>query len=74
MVSKIYYENEKAFEFIKNILKNSDTGIHDVKIFMRVDEETNKTIYFPVFEYLINERIEGLFYHDQAERNPYILN
>lgn len=66
IVSKIYHENEKAFGFMKNILKNSDTGIYDVKIFVRVDEETNKTIYFPIFEYMINGEIRGLTYNEQS--------
>lgn len=66
IVSEIYYENEKAFDFMKNILKNSDTGIYDIKIFTRLDEETNKTIYFPIFEYIINGEIRGLTYNEQS--------
>ncbi len=46
--SKFYFENEKALQFIKELIRKFDTGISDIKISFREDSQYGK-IYFPVF-------------------------
>lgn len=48
VISERYFQDKKALEFAKNLIKKFDTGIADIKISYREDEKNNK-IYFPVF-------------------------
>jgi len=64
--SKFYYLNEDVFEFVKEILKKSDTGIKDIKIFDKENAETGKKEYFPVF-YFSQENTENMLtFHEQS--------
>lgn len=64
--SKIYNDHNKYFEFVTKILKNTDTGIETIRILPREDKETGETIYFPVFDFIINGEIKSLTYYDQS--------
>lgn len=66
MVSKYYYENPDVFKFVKHVLKCSDTGIEDIKIFDMKNKETGEIEYFPIFEYKVNEEIKPLIFFDQS--------
>jgi AAA15 family ATPase/GTPase len=64
--SKFYYDNKQIFEFVKEILQKSDTGIDDMNILQREDKETGNISYFPVFYFIINNERKRLFFHDQS--------
>ena len=57
-ISKLYHEDKELFTFVKNQIKECDTGISDIKIFTRDDENRNK-VYFPVFYHDLDEKIES---------------
>jgi uncharacterized protein len=65
-VSKFYFEDKDVFKFVVDVLKKSDTGIHDIKIIKDKDEETGKDFYFPVFSFKVNGEIRRLTYYDQS--------
>jgi AAA15 family ATPase/GTPase len=65
-VTEFYHNNNKIFKFVKDILRQSDTGIHDIKIRKRFDEETKETIYYPIFEYPVNEEDNFLTFYEQS--------
>lgn len=48
--SKKYFEDEKAFGFVKALMKYADPGIKDIEIATRKNEK-NETIHFPVFRH-----------------------
>ncbi len=48
-VCKVYHEHKDLLDFTKNIIKKCDTGIVDIIIHTRKDEETGKTSYYPLF-------------------------
>jgi AAA15 family ATPase/GTPase len=65
-VSQYYYENKYFLKFVISFLKKVDTGIEDINILERKDPETNEIIYFPIFNYDINDKDKFLTYHDQS--------
>ncbi len=65
-ISKIYKENQKVLDFVTNFLKESDTGIDNIKIMNRTDKETREVRYFPIFDYAVNEKKNYLSFHDQS--------
>ena len=48
VISEMYFQNEDALIFTKDLIKRFDTGIVDIRISYREDEKDNK-IYFPIF-------------------------
>ena len=64
--SKIYYENKSLFNFVKDVLIKSDTGIKDIVIHEFENEETKKVSYFPVFEYDVSGESNFLLYSQQS--------
>jgi AAA15 family ATPase/GTPase len=66
VASKFYYENNNVFEFVKNILIKSDTGIKDIFIREYEDSETKEILYFPVFSYSVNNEDKFLLYREQS--------
>lgn len=66
IVSKAYYQNKILFDFLKEILIKIDTGISDIKIFEREDQETKEKFYYPIFYYDIDKERKFLTYYDQS--------
>ncbi|MCK9373268.1 MAG: ATP-binding protein [Sulfuricurvum sp.] len=52
-ISKFYYDNQDIFEFVIKVLKQSDTGIDNIKILDRQDD-TGNIVYFPIFYFRNN--------------------
>lgn len=48
-ISKVLYHNEEMFNFTKDIIVASDTGVSDIVIRQKDDQETGKVIYTPLF-------------------------
>ena len=48
LISKMYFHNQDALNFTKNLFQKFDTGISNITISYREDEKNNK-IYFPIF-------------------------
>lgn len=66
IISKFYYQDPKLFNFLKEILIKTDTGISDVEIQERIDLETKEKTYIPLFRYNVDEKINYLSYYDQS--------
>ncbi|UXY10061.1 ATP-binding protein [Kosakonia sp. ML.JS2a] len=64
-VSEYYFKNEKAFNFVKDIIVKSDLGISDVEIVQGVDENSKK-YYFPMFEHRVGSKKFRLTIYDQS--------
>jgi hypothetical protein len=65
-ISEIYFNHKKLFKFVIKVLKDSDTGINDIRILEKEDEETGKVEYIPIFVYKINGNEKILSFHDQS--------
>ena len=46
-ITKLYHLNPDIFDFVKNVIKNCDQGIENIKILSREDDKDK--IYYPVF-------------------------
>ncbi len=66
VASKFYYENKDIFEFVKKILKRSDTGIKNIEILYKEDKETGEKVYFPIFYFSESEDEKYLFFQEQS--------
>ncbi|MDY0327799.1 MAG: ATP-binding protein [Arcobacteraceae bacterium] len=64
--SKFYYDNPTIFEFVKDILRKSDTGIEDIEILSKEDKENGKVEYFPLFYFSKNKKDNFLTFHEQS--------
>ncbi|MHC2148315.1 AAA family ATPase [Pseudomonas sp. 210_17 TE3656] len=53
-VSQFYFNNELAFEFAKNIIINSDLGIHDIELHHR-ENASGEIEYFPLFAHVVGD-------------------
>lgn len=58
MSSKEYYKHPEIFEFVKDIIKKADSGIKDIEVRKKVDDETGEESYYPVF---IHEHCNNTF-------------
>ena len=65
-VSKIYFENQELLNAVTYFLQKADIGISNIKIREIKSEETGKIIYFPIFNYKIDEESSYLTYYDQS--------
>ncbi|MBM6550763.1 AAA family ATPase [Marinomonas ostreistagni] len=65
-ISKIFYERPEALEFTKNIIKECDTGITDIKVFKRKNEESGKISYVPLFYHSHNKKDHKLHYYFES--------
>jgi len=65
-VSKIYFENELFLKAITHFLKKADIGISSIEILERKNEKTGELIYFPIFNYAIEEDEKFLTYYEQS--------
>lgn len=50
VISKMYFHDQDALNFTKDLIRRFDTGIVDITISCREDEKNNK-IYFPLFSH-----------------------
>ncbi|WP_373033290.1 ATP/GTP-binding protein [Sulfurovum sp.] len=66
IASSFYYTNEEVFSFVKKLLIQSDTGINDIKIFEREDEENDEKEYFPIFYHTVGNTQKTLTIYDQS--------
>lgn len=64
--TKFYHSNESFFTFVKDVLKKSDTGINDIKIYDKKDEASGEIEYITVFEFIINGETKSLTFYDQS--------
>lgn len=64
-VSEFYFKNEKAFNFVKNIIVKSDLGISDIEIVQGIDD-SGKKYYFPIFEHKVGKNKYSLTIYDQS--------
>lgn len=64
-VSEFYYNNDVAFNFVKNIIVKSDLGISDIEIIQGVDD-SGKKYYFPMFEHKVGDKDFSLTIYDQS--------
>lgn len=64
-VSEFYRDNQDSFDFAKNIIKNCDLGIKDIKIEVLKDEK-GENIYFPVFEHDAEVNNNKLKFYSQS--------
>jgi len=65
-ISEIYFNDKSLFKFVTKVLKDSDTGISEIKILPKEDEETGKIEYIPAFYYRVNEDKKVLSFYDQS--------
>lgn len=64
-ISEQYSENEKAFDFVKKIISYADSGINDISIHHRENED-GKKIFFPLFERKHNNETFMLTIFDES--------
>lgn len=64
--SSVYHNYPDIFEFVKQVLIKSDTGISDIIIKKDEDKETGNVTYFPVFIFNISGKKRYLPYHTQS--------
>lgn len=64
-ISEYYSKITESFEFVKNIIINSDLGICDVVIRDRLDDKGNK-VYFPIFYHCVEDKKHALTIYDQS--------
>jgi len=74
LASKFYYENEVLFNFVKDVLIKSDTGIKDIKINKYENEETSKILYYPSFQYDVGGNYKLLSYWQQSSGVKSLFN
>jgi hypothetical protein len=65
-VSKFYYKENDIFRFVTNTLMSSDIGLENIKIIENLNKETNEKEYFPVFEYLTQNKNNNLMFMEQS--------
>ncbi|WP_044408568.1 AAA family ATPase [Thiomicrospira microaerophila] len=66
-VSKIYFEDSKAFELAKSLIRRFDTGVKDIQIVEKKDPETDQKRYIPVFYHeTATGELESLLIFDQS--------
>lgn len=65
-VSKHYHENEASRDFTIDILRKADTGLENIIIVEKVDDETNEAKYYPLFTYLVGKEELPLTYDSQS--------
>lgn len=63
--SKFYYETPILLDFVKDVIRKCDIGVHDIKIESKKDKDGNE-IYFPIFCYLVNDNEECLTFRNQS--------
>lgn len=64
-ISEFYHKNEKAFNFIKDIIIKSDLGICDIEIIEGIND-TGKKYYFPMFYHTVGDKKYHLTIYDQS--------
>lgn len=64
-ISEYYSKYTESFDFVKNIIINSDLGICDIVIRERFDDKGNK-IYYPMFYHCVEDKKHGLTIYDQS--------
>lgn len=64
-VSEFYHNNDKAFNFVKDIIINSDLGICDIEIIEGVND-SGKKYYFPMFSHRVKDKKYSLTIYDQS--------
>jgi len=64
--SKFYFNNQRVFQFVKNILAISDTGIKDISIEKDKNMITKEITYYPLFHYDINAKNNFLLFENQS--------
>lgn len=52
--SEFYFDNEKAFDFTKEIIRNSDLGVIDIKLH-KAELENGKVEYIPLFQHQLKD-------------------
>ncbi|GAA3931252.1 ATP-binding protein [Litoribacillus peritrichatus] len=62
---KYYFDNSKALDFVTNLLRRFDTGIHDLKIDTYTNNEGDE-IYYPLFIYHVDDQEHSLRLHQQS--------
>ena len=73
IISKYYFYNKKAFEFVKGIICNCDLGISDIKIKTGKDEKGND-YYLPIFYYNVKGKTSFLILADQSSGTKALFN
>lgn len=66
VASEIYNGSTNLLEFLNDVLVKTDTGISNVIIRERIDEETKEKSYYPIFNYDVSEEDNFLTYFDQS--------
>ncbi|MCL1065856.1 ATP-binding protein [Shewanella olleyana] len=64
-ISKVYHENKTTFDFMKNILVESDIGIDNIEIAETIKKD-GATEYYPVFIYEIGDMKERMMLYEQS--------
>jgi AAA15 family ATPase/GTPase len=64
-ISEMYAQDERLFGFVKNVLMQSDSGIKDIFIEKRKDNE-GKDVYFPIFLHAHESKSFFLTIHDES--------
>lgn len=65
-ISEYYHNNPKVFKRAKEIIKEFDLGISNIKIREIYDEEEKKNNYFPVFRHDVKVDNPNLIYHQES--------
>ena len=63
VISKLYYNDKIEFQFVKDILSISDTGIEDITIIKDENRVTKEIKYLPIFHYKDDKT---LFFEEQS--------
>lgn len=72
-ISEIYYENQEIFNFSKDMIYKSDLGINNIEI-IKNEDENNKSRYFPVFSYSLNNKNYFLTFAEQSSGTKSLFN
>jgi len=66
-ITKLYFEDQSIFDFVKKVLVLSDIGINTITIEKQTNKETGKEEYFPLFNYnILGEKGHNLTFQHQS--------
>lgn len=71
-ISKVYYENETMFNFVKELIVNCDTGVSDITIVKR--EVNDKVEYRPLFTHLVDGEEKHITYYTESSGTKSLYN
>lgn len=66
------YGNE-ALEFVTNMIRLADSSVESIEIDERIDEDTGKVRYLPIFKHKRDDKIESIMIYDESSGTKYLF-